>query len=701
MNKKLIVKQDGYKECGAACLLSIIKYYKGSISINRLLELTHTDKNGTSFYNLKEASSKLGLEAIGFKVINKDLTSIINQLKMPSICQLINDNYEHFVVLYQIKNNKVIIMDPAVGFRTIKIDNFISMWTGYIMIFSKTKEIPYIKDEKYLNRIIIDTLIKNKSIVLNIILLSIIFTIISCIYAMYFQIVIDNIIDTNKNNLLIITFIFSILLLIKCIASFFRNELLIFINQKLDCSIFLSSFQKILLLPYSYYKNRTTGEVISRINDLAYVKNMLSKIILTVFLDLIISLVCGFILFRINKLMFLLLVITIMIFILIFKMFKPILKKYTDINQENNAIINSHMVEMINGFETIKNLNMEREMNEKISSLYVKALNDSFTYDNINNLELFIKDIVTYISILLIEFIGFTLEFDNILSLGEIITFTTLISYFIDPIRNIIDLNKEYFYALNSLKRANNLFDIESTDLVTKTNYDILGNINIKNLTYSYNDYTDTLDNITVNIKKGEKVLLLGNSGSGKSTILKLLSKYYMPKRDNIYIDEVDINDISISNLKDNIVSISQDEIIFTDTIKNNIILNRNIDDTSFMKVCKLTYVDEIVKDMFLGYDTKLEENGQNISGGQRQRIILARTLLKKSNIILIDEGLNAIDINLERKILKNIFNEYRNKTIIIVSHRLENMDLYNKVIRLANGKIENILTYPKEVNNA
>ena len=701
MNKKLIVKQDGCKECGAACLLSIIKYYKGSISINRLLELTHTDKNGTSFYNLKEASSKLGLEAIGFKVINKDLTSIINQLKMPSICQLINDNYEHFVVLYQIKNNKVIIMDPAVGFRTIKIDNFISMWTGYIMIFSKTKEIPYIKDEKYLNRIIIDTLIKNKSIVLNIILLSIIFTIISCIYAMYFQIVIDNIIDTNKNNLLIITFIFSILLLIKCIASFFRNELLIFINQKLDCSIFLSSFQKILLLPYSYYKNRTTGEVISRINDLAYVKNMLSKIILTVFLDLIISLVCGFILFRINKLMFLLLVITIMIFILIFKMFKPILKKYTDINQENNAIINSHMVEMINGFETIKNLNMEREMNEKISSLYVKALNDSFTYDNINNLELFIKDIVTYISILLIEFIGFTLEFDNILSLGEIITFTTLISYFIDPIRNIIDLNKEYFYALNSLKRANNLFDIESTDLVTKTNYDILGNINIKNLTYSYNEYTDTLDNITVNIKKGEKVLLLGNSGSGKSTILKLLSKYYMPKRDNIYIDEVDINDISISNLKDNIVSISQDEIIFTDTIKNNIILNRNIDDTSFMKVCKLTYVDEIVKDMFLGYDTKLEENGQNISGGQRQRIILARTLLKKSNIILIDEGLNAIDINLERKILKNIFNEYRNKTIIIVSQRLENMDLYNKVIRLANGKIENILTYPKEVNNA
>ena len=119
-----------------------------------------------------------------------------------------------------------------------------------------------------------------------------------------------------------------------------------------------------------------------------------------------------------------------------------------------------------------------------------------------------------------------------------------------------------------------------------------------------------------------------------------------------------------------------------------------------FINVCKLTYVDEIVKNMFLGYDTKLEENGQNISGGQKQRIILARTLLKKSNIMLIDEGLNAIDVNLERKILKNIFREYKNKTIIIVSHRLENMDLYNKVIKLENGMINDILVYPKEIYN-
>jgi ATP-binding cassette subfamily B protein len=699
MNKKLIVKQDGYKECGAACLLSIVKYYGGYVSINKILELTNTNKYGTTFYNIKVASSKLGLDSKAFKITNKYDSLKLKKIEMPSICQLIDDNYEHFVVLYKIKNNKVILMDPANGFKTIEFSKFINLWTGYIMLFSKRKKLPLIKEEKYLQKIIIDTIIKNKRIVSNIIILSIFYTVISCIFAMYSGIIIDNIIFTNKNNLLIVTFIFGILLLIKCLASFFRNELFIYLNQKLDCSIFLNAFQKVLLLPYSYYKNRTTGEVISRINDLTYIKNLLNKIILTVFLDLIISFCCAIILIKISSKMFLLLVITIMIYIIIFNIFKKIQKIYTDINQENNAKINSLMIESISGFETIKNLNMESKMNEKMTSLCVNSLNDSFSYDNINNLELFIKDIVTYISILLVEFIGFTLAFNNTLSIGKIITFISLIDYFLSPIRNIIDLNKEYFYAINSLKRANNLFEIKEDNLVSKSNFNISGNIKIKGLSYSYNDYTKILKNININIKKGSKILILGKSGTGKSTILKLLSKYYIPKRNTIYLDEIDINDISISNLKDNITTISQEEIIFTDTIRNNILLDREIEDNNFQKICKLTYVDEIVKDMFLGYDTKLEENGQNISGGQRQRIVLARALLKKSNIVLIDEGLNAIDIDLERKILKNIFHEYKNKTIIIVSHRLENMDLYNQVIKLNNGTIEQILEKPKENN--
>ncbi|MEE3342930.1 MAG: peptidase domain-containing ABC transporter [Bacilli bacterium] len=688
MKKNLIIKQDGYKECGACCLLSIIRYYGGNISINKLIEYTCTSKTGTNFYNIKIAAKKFGIEAEAYQYKEKSKEDI-QKLKTPSICQIISNNYEHFIVVYEIKSNKVIVMDPAIGERKINISQFLDMWTGYCMNFIITKPIPYINEEKYLNKIIINILRKNKSIVLNIVSLSILFTILSSIYAMYSGIIIDHILLTSKNNLLIVTLIFLIILLIKSILSFLRNKLLIYLNQHLDYSIFISSYRKILLLPFSYYKNRTTGEIISRINDLEYVKNMLSKIVLTLVLDVIISITCSIVLLKINITMFILLIITILIYIIIFIIFNPIIKKYTNINQENNAKINSLMIETINGYESIKNLNLEHILDKKMNKLYTNSLKNIRNYDNITNFEILLKDLITYLSLLIIEFIGFNFVFDNILSPGQIIVYTGLVTYLITPIRNIIDLNKEYIYAVNSLKRANNLLDIESIDLSSNTKYEIKGNIQLNNINYSYNNYNLILKNINLKIKSGEKVLIIGNSGSGKSTLLKLLAKYYPVENNKIIYDKKDINDISISNIRKYITMISQNEIIFTDTIKNNILFNRNIKEKEYKKICNITYVDEIVKDLFLGYNTTLEENGNNISGGQKQRIILARALLKSGNIILIDEGLNAIDINLERKILKNIFNRYKEKTIIIVSHRLENMDLFDRMIKIDNGSIE------------
>ena len=473
----------------------------------------------------------------------------------------------------------------------------------------------------------------------------------------------------------------------KAIINFIRNKLIIYFNQKIDISLLTTAFNKILLLPYSYYKNKTTGEITSRINDLTNVKNIIIKFIINVFLDIPTFIIGAFILILINKTLFIYLILTIIGYLLIFNAFKYNTKKMTNLVQEESAKTTSVLIESIAGYETIKGLNYEKEFNNKLDKLYLKLLQHMLSFDSILNIQGFLKELIDSIINPLMIYAGSIMILNNSLNIGMLVAFISLSSLFLNPIKNGIDLYNDYCYIKNSLKRANDLFNchIEQLD---KSDLKIKGNIVFDNVYFKYsNNYI--LNNINFNINQGEKVLVIGSSGNGKSTILKLINKYYNIERNKIFIDNIDINDFSLGDIRSNITYVPQEEKIFTDTIRNNIMIGSALSQSEFIKICNLVSIDEIVKDNMLGYDMLLEEGGANISGGQRQRIALARALARNSKIIMIDEGLSQMDINLERKILKNIFNNYKSSTIIIVSHRLDNMDLYDKVIRVEKGKSE------------
>lgn len=684
--KNCTVLQDGIKECGSACLLSLIRYYGGNISREKLLELTNTTKDGTNFYDLTKAAYEIGMYAKGYKT--DDFNKLL-KVENPFISQVIINNYKHFVVVYKINNNKITIMDPAKGMVKISTIEFKKIWTGYILLIEPYKKLPVYIENNYLFSVIKNVIRNNKKLIINIISLSVITTIFTCIYSYHFKIIIDNYISTNKISMLVITMIFIIILFIKLITEYLRNNLSLYLNQKIDLSIMTTTIDKILTLPYSYYKNRPTGEMISRINDLLYLKNIISKIITSVFLDMILSLSVLIILFTINKTMTFLLLIIIIIYFLIFIFYKSIIKETTNNIQENNASVNSLLVESINGFETIKGLNLENSFKKKINKMYLKAIDSNLYLTRIMNTENLLKDVFEGIVILLIIYLGITYIMDKSLSVGSLITYNTLILYYLTPIRNSLDFYHEFYYVKNSIKRVNSILNYKYEKLDKESNLLIEGNIHINNLSFSYNGKVNILNNINLDIKKREKVLLLGSSGSGKSTLLKLLFRYYEIPRNRIFINNYDILDYNLLDIRKNISYISQNEFIYTDTIKNNIILDRDIPLSEFLFVCKLLYISDIVSDNPLSYDMPLEENGINISGGQRQRIILARTILKKASIILIDEGLNEIDVSLERKILKNLFMYLKDKTFIIISHRTDNMDLFDKVIRLDSGYME------------
>ena len=255
MNKKCIVIQNGYKECGSACLLSIIRYYKGNIELNKLVELTKTDKNGTNFYNMSEAIIDLGLQSKSYHVDNFEQLLSIGK---PFICQLLIDGYYHFIVVYKI-GNTLTIMDPAKGRVNMPKSEFLKLFTGYILIPTPYRKIPYIKEENYITKVVADTITNNYKLILKLIILSILSALITSICAFHLKIIIDIIDMTDKNNILIITTIFLSLSITKAIINFIRNKLIIYFNQKIDISLLTTAFNKILLLPYSYYNNKTTG----------------------------------------------------------------------------------------------------------------------------------------------------------------------------------------------------------------------------------------------------------------------------------------------------------------------------------------------------------------------------------------------------------------------------------------------------------
>lgn len=681
MKKNLIVLQEGNKDCGAASLLSVIRYYGGDISLDKLIEMTKTTKEGTNFYNLSQAASQIGLASKSYKV---DDTVKLKEIEVPYIVQLNNKNYTHFVVVYKLNEDKVLIMDPSKGKVLIDTFDFISLWTGYLMIFEKVKSIILEPSENKVNNMIIMTLLRNKGIIIFLIILSIIITLLSSVTSFYCQIIFDKVLDTEINNLIFITVFFSILFILKNITNFIRNHLIIYLNQKLDISIILSTFTKIILLPFHYYKNKTTSEVLSRINDLSHLKTFFSKLIITIFLDTIVFIAAFIIIATINKKALIVLTIMVVIYILIILIFSPILKKINIRNQENSEVINTKIIEAVSSFETIKGLHIEDNTILNFENDYHVSLSDSYYTEKINNIIFLLKELNNDLGLLVLNFILFKLIMNNNLTVGSYMTVSFLSSYLLYPVSNMTTLISEYHYVKSSIKRANNLFEVDE-EIFNEEKLTVNGNIEVKNLSYTFNNKFYPLMNVSLSIKNGERLLLMGSSGAGKSTLLKLIYKYYIPSRGSIFINGYDINDYNLSDIRKNITYISQNEILYTRSIRDNIILDRNISEEDFLKVCKLTYVDEIVKDSILGYDYMVEENGVNLSGGQRQRIILARSILKNSKIVMIDEGLNQIDIKLERIILENLFYLFYDRTFIIVSHRTDNIDLYDRVINLNN----------------
>ena len=674
MRKKYpFTKQEGLKDCAAACMQMIIKYYNGYISINDLNEMLETTKEGVSAFKIIEVSNKIGFKATGIRL---NLLELNKSVTLPVIAHVVINNYNHYIVVYKIDSFKksVIIADPQSKIKTISFKEFESIWTNVIINLYPVKPIEHRNYEKHLNYK--NIILKNKKTIFQLCYISFIYMILSIVASFYMKYVFDNYLS-NFHLIFTVFILFIIINLYKIFTNLIRTKILIDLNKNIDIDLSLDIFSKILSLPYGYYRNKTTGEIITRYTELSKIRETISKVLLTLFLDLPLCITSFIIMYFLNSKLTMISLIAVLLYTIIVIVYNRILNDTILEAQIKKAEMNTVLIESINGFETIKGLNLYDYINLKFENKYIKYLKNVIKIDSILNIKENLKEIVNQLIEMIIIFTGVIYVRSETITIGTLMTYNSILVFFLAPIRNLLSLDNSIIESKRIVKRVNEMLKKEEN--VKKINI-VYSDILIKSLSFKQNEKI-ILNKINLHISKGEKVIITGKSGSGKSTLLKILMNYY-----NDYQGEIKINGINIKSINLKNVYISQNETLFTDTIYNNIVLGNN--DSNFSEVVKMCYVDEIINSN-LGYNQIIEENGFNISGGQKQRIILARSIINEFDLLLIDEGLNQIDVELERKILKNLFNKFHDKTIIIVSHRLENMDLYDKLIKLENGKVK------------
>ena len=687
MNKRLIVKQQDIRDCGICCLESIIKYYNGYIPLERLRLDTKTGTNGTTALNLIKTAQKYGFNALG----RKDLTLDSEELLLPAIAHTITPKgLNHFVVIYKKDSKYVSIMDPAKGYIKLSREEFQNNWTNIILIFKPFKQIPLYKIKNNLKELFIKIIIQEKSLIRQIIISSIILTILSIIISYYFKIVITSIETNYINTTYFIIGIFLILHIFKLYFTHFRNTLAIYLNKNIDISIIPDFISHIFNLPLNVINSRTSGEILTRIRELSNIKELFSEIFITIILDLILCLSCSYLLYNINsKLFFILCIISIFYIITGLSLNPTIISSIND-NIDLETEFNSSLSEEISSLESIKNLNLTSLKIDDLTNSYVNYQESSFTYYQRLNMIETIKKSINEIGLFIITSYGVYLIYQNQLNILSLITFNTLLTYFIEPISNTLNLLPRFNFIKLSIIKIGEFLNLSPEKLGHQESL-IPGDIQFKNITYSYDNFHQILQNITLNIKQNSHNIIVGSTGSGKTTLMKMLNLNISDYKGKITINDINIKDYSLKTLRNSIIYISQREKLFTDTILNNLTLYQDISPFELKNVLNITKVNEIIDKKALRLESIIYNEGYNLSGGERQRLILARSLLKHPQILIMDESLSEVDKKTETEILKSLDKYLPNTTIIYISHT--NSKCFSNIIKLESQNDKKIIT--------
>ena len=717
------VRQHDTTDCAAACLAMVCLHYRKEITITRLRDMMGTDLKGTNLIGLQKAANELGFTSAAVRV---DRENFLSDFSLPCIAQEITDQgLTHFVVVFKkttipdeaarrkhmlkVADEKaeaekagkkykdkeyVIVGDPATELRKMTLDEFYKNFTGVLLLLNPTADFqPGKVEQGSMFKRYVNLLLPQKKLFAYAILSSVLLTILGIASSLFNKILMDEVLPYGLQNLLLtLVLVFSVVSITSAVITFVRQWILVHLSIKIDIPMMLGYFGHIYKLPMKFFATRKTGDITTRYSDANTIKSIFTSIALSLIMDISMAVVTGVILFKMNATLFSIALFMTLVSILLVLVYKRPYKKINEETMQQASVLNSQMIEGLRGIETIKcNAGEDNEL-ERLEREYIKSLKISIRSSKLSTTQTLITSLISTGFTMLTTYVGISQVLQGDITLGSFMAFSTLSSYFTNPVSNLVSLQLQIQEASISMKRLTEIMDYEteqSDDQEHTELEQIEGDIEFRDVTFRYGNRNPALDHVSFTIPAGKKVALVGSSGSGKSTITKLLLKYYEPESGEIRVNGVNLDEYTNDSVRRAISYVPQNIELFSKTILDNIRISRpdaTVDEVK--EAAKKADAHEFIRKLPLQYYTYLEEAGNGLSGGEKQRIALARAFLKNSNLYILDESTSNLDFATENAIFDMIYNQLADRSMLIVAHRLSTVRGCDQILVMDEGRV-------------
>ncbi|MGX5689289.1 peptidase domain-containing ABC transporter [Arcticibacter tournemirensis] len=700
-------RQLDMMDCGPACLKTIAKFYGKYYSLQYLREKCGLSREGVSFIDLSYAAESIGLRSMSIKASIQDL---YEKVPLPCIIHWANS---HFIIVYKVAAKRIYVSDPAKGLLSYTYEEFGKSWykvdyeykQGVLLALEPQSDFKLIHENEKKNRKktignLLAYFTPYKRNFVNLFVVMFIVTLLQALLPFISKAVIDVGIQRGDIDFINIVLIANIAIILSItLSNAVRDWILVHVTSRINIALISDYLMKLMKLPITFFETKLTGDILQRANDHERIRSFIMNNSLNLVFSMLTFVVFGIILCVYNTFIFytflggsILYVIWVLAFL---KLRKKLDWNYFELISRNQ----SYWVETIEGMQDIKVNNYEKAKRwkwENIQARLYKVNLRSLTVNNVQNLG---AQFIDNVKNLLITFFCAKAVIAGEITFGVMISTQFIIGMLSGPIQQFVGFIISAQFAHLSFLRLNEIHQLEEEDEHTGNNSLELTqdkNLTLKNVFFQYTGTSPMVINgVHLTIPEGKVTAIVGDSGSGKSTLLKLLLRLYRPSYGEILIGNMNLNNISLKQWRDKVGVVMQDGKIFSDSILNNIVLDdEKIDYERLRHAVETANIAIEIEQLPLGYQTMMGERGRGLSGGQKQRVLIARALYKKPDFLFFDEATNSLDTINEQKIMASLENVFKDKTVIVVAHRLSTIRKADQIVVMRKGGIVEIGTH-------